>query len=99
MNPTPPNQSPLLKKIEQRLQAALTISDIRLVDDSAAHAGHAEAPGHAASHVSLFLISPDFQDKTALERHRLIYAALGDLIGSGDIHALRIEAKTPDEAV
>jgi len=90
-------QSPLLTEIEQRLRIALTITHLSLVDDSDHHRGHPNAPGHAASHVRLSLVSPDFQHKTALERHRLIYTALGDLVG-GSIHALRIEAKTPEEA-
>lgn len=85
-----------LQKIEQRLRAALSVSHLHLVDESSFHQGHPESPGHSASHLKLSVVSPDFQNKTPLERHRLIYAALGDLMGT-IIHAIHINAKTPDE--
>jgi BolA protein len=95
MHPLTP-ADPILEKIEQRLIKALSVIHLTLVDDSAHHQGHAESPGHVASHLSLCLVSPDFQGKTPLERHRLIYAALGDLMGT-IIHAVQIQANTPDE--
>ena len=47
-------------------------------------------------HFDAIVISPAFTDKRTLQRHRLIYGALGQRIG-GDIHALSIQAYTPDE--
>jgi BolA family transcriptional regulator, general stress-responsive regulator len=87
---------PNLEKIKQRLTQALSVTDLVLVDDSAQHQGHAEFKGQTASHLKLFIISPDFQGKSPLERHRLIYAALGDLMGTL-IHAIHIQTNTPDE--
>lgn len=95
MHPLTP-ADPILTKIKQRLTKALSVTHLSLVDDSAHHEGHPESPGHSASHLKLCLVSPDFQHKTPLERHRLIYAALGDLMGT-IIHAIHISANTPDE--
>ncbi len=47
-------------------------------------------------HFEAVVISPAFDGKRTLQRHRSIYGALGDRIG-GDIHALSIQAYTPDE--
>lgn len=47
-------------------------------------------------HFEAIVVSPVFAGKHTLQRHRLIYAALGGRIG-GDIHALSIEAYTPEE--
>ena len=47
-------------------------------------------------HFDAIVVSPAFTDKRTLQRHRLIYGALGQRIG-GDIHALSIQAYTPDE--
>jgi acid stress-induced BolA-like protein IbaG/YrbA len=47
-------------------------------------------------HFEAVVVSPSFAGKRTLQRHRLIYGALGNRIG-GDIHALSIQAYTPDE--
>ena len=47
-------------------------------------------------HFEAVVVSPAFAGKRTLQRHRLIYGALGSSIG-GDIHALSIQAYTPDE--
>lgn len=47
-------------------------------------------------HFDAVVVSPAFEGKRTLQRHRLIYGALGSSIG-GDIHALSIQAYTPAE--
>lgn len=47
-------------------------------------------------HFEAVVVSPSFAGKRTLQRHRLIYGALGARIG-GEIHALSIQAYTPDE--
>jgi acid stress-induced BolA-like protein IbaG/YrbA len=47
-------------------------------------------------HFEALVVSPAFAGKRTLQRHRLIYGALGTSIG-GDIHALSIQAYTPEE--
>lgn len=81
--------------IEERLRTALEPEDLDIVDDSAAHAGHAGARS-GGGHFNVFIVSPAFSDKSLLQRHRLVYEALGDLMHK-DIHALSIKALAPEE--
>ncbi len=70
---------------------------LEITDDSAAHAGHAGAAPGGNTHWSVAIVSPSFEGKTTLARHRLVYAALGDLMNN-PIHALQINARSPAEA-
>jgi BolA protein len=47
-------------------------------------------------HFAVYVVSPAFAGLPRVQRHRVIYDALGDLMKS-DIHALKIEALTPGE--
>jgi len=80
--------------IEERLRAALQPEDLHIADDSAAHAGHAGARG--GGHFSVLIVAQAFAGQSLLQRHRLVYEALGGLMNR-DIHALSIKALTPDE--
>ena len=80
--------------IEQRLRAALSPELLEIRDDSAAHAGHAGA--RDGGHFTVRIIAAAFTGKTLLQRHRLVNAALADLMHR-DIHALSIKANAPDE--
>lgn len=83
-------------RLETRLRAALNPVHLHISDDSAAHAGHAGAAG-GAGHFSVDVVAAAFAGESLLARHRRVYAAVGDLLG-GEIHALAIRARTPDEA-
>ncbi len=85
-------------QITSRLQA-LSPSLIKVIDDSASHAGHAGAADHAArtgavdgTHFELTIVASAFTGKTLVARHRMIYDLLGELM-STRIHALRIDAR------
>jgi BolA protein len=84
----------IAEEIRTRL-AALNAESIELFDDSAAHAGHAGAAG-GGGHFELTVVSSVFIGKKTLERHRMVYQPLADLIPHR-IHALSIRALTPDE--
>ncbi len=75
--------------------AALDPVTIEIIDDSAKHAGHAGAKG-GGGHFRLAIVSARFAGCRTMERHRLVYDALGPLM-KREIHALSISAKTPDE--
>jgi BolA family transcriptional regulator, general stress-responsive regulator len=83
--------------IRQRLTAALAPARLDLVDESARHAGHAGARPQGESHFRLTIVAAAFAGRTRLERQRLVFEALGDLMQT-DIHALTITALTPAEA-
>lgn len=74
--------------------ATLDPVSIDIVDDSAAHAGHAGAKG--GGHYRLAIMSPRFAGCLTIARHRMVYDALGSLMRD-KIHALSITAKAPDE--
>lgn len=80
--------------IRDRL-AALQPASIDLVDESHLHAGHAGARS-GGRHYRLDIVSDHFAGRRTVERHRIIYAALGDLMQQ-DIHALSITARAPGE--
>jgi len=81
--------------IEQRLRAAMDVEDIQIIDDSAAHAGHAGAR-EGGGHFNVLIVSPAFTGLPLIRRHRLVYQAVDDLMKK-EIHALSIQALTPDE--
>lgn len=81
--------------IRGRLNAALAPDALDIEDESHRHAGHAGARD-GRGHFRVRIVSTAFVGKSALARHRAIYAALGDLMQS-DIHALAIDARTPEE--
>jgi BolA protein len=83
-----------LERIEQKL-AVLNPDSVELIDDSDKHAGHAGA-AEGGGHFQLVIVSPMFEGKSAQARHRLVHAALGDML-KREIHALTIKAYTPDE--
>ncbi len=77
------------------LEQAFPGAQVSVVDDSARHAGHAGARG-GAGHYAVRVESQDFTGRSRLERHRLVYNALADMLPR-EIHALNIEAVSPDE--
>lgn len=84
-------------QIEQRLRAALAPQRLEIVDDSASHASHAGARESGGGHYNVTIVSAAFAGKNLIERHRLVYGALGELMHK-DIHALSLQALSPDEA-
>ena len=84
----------LVQRINEHL-AGLSPESIELFDESGSHIGHEGAKG-GGSHFRLDIVSGHFAGKTRLERHRMIYDCLGDLMRL-EIHALAINARTPDE--
>jgi BolA protein len=83
--------------IKTKLIDALSPSRLELVDESHLHAGHAGARPEGESHFRLLVVSEQFENRGRLERQRMVYQILGDLMTT-DIHALSIKALTPDEA-
>jgi BolA protein len=83
----------LTAEIRARL-APLEPLSLELLDESGQHVGHEGARG--GSHFRLTMVSRRFLGQNKLARHRMIYAALGNLL-HGRIHALAIHAHAPDE--
>jgi len=78
----------------QALTERLAPVSMELEDDSAAHAGHAGA--REGAHFNLRIVSARFAGLPRVARHRLVYDALRPWMAEG-VHALAIDARTPDE--
>ncbi|MGH8475205.1 MAG: BolA family protein [Methylococcales bacterium] len=85
-----------VEKITTRINLALAPVRLEIFDDSASHAGHAGVREPGGGHFFATIVSPLFEGKSLIQRHQLVYQALGDLMQS-DIHALSIKAYTPNE--
>ncbi len=81
--------------IRHNLTTTLKPSLLEIIDNSAAHAGHAGAQ-KGGGHYNVTIVSTEFEKKTLVQRHQLIYTALGDMMKE-QIHALGINALTPTE--
>ncbi|NNL66833.1 MAG: BolA family transcriptional regulator [Myxococcales bacterium] len=75
-------------RIERKLRERLAASEVRVLDDSAAHAGHAGAAS-GGGHFRAFVVSERFQGLSRVAAQRLVYDALADEMGHA-IHALSI---------
>jgi len=87
---------PVATEMLRRLNSALSPSRIDLVDDSEQHRGHGGYNPAGESHFSLHIESAAFAGKTRVERQRMVYSALGELMRER-VHALSIRASAPGE--
>ena len=87
---------PVAAEMVRRLNSALSPTQIELIDDSEQHRGHGGYNPEGESHFTLRIESAAFAGKTRVERQRMIYAALGDLMRER-VHALSIKASAPGE--
>ena len=68
---------------------------LEIIDHSAAHAGHAGARS-GGGHYHVSIVADAFTGKSLVQRHQMIYQALGDMMKQ-EIHALGINALSPSE--
>ena len=83
-----------IEAIRDRL-AALAPLRLDIEDDSAKHAGHKSAGG--GGHFRLTIVADAFTGKSLIQRHRMVYDVLDDLLKQNEIHALSIKAYTAQE--
>jgi BolA protein len=81
--------------IRERLTTALAPESLDIVDESHKHAGH-EGAKRGGRHFVVTIVADAFNSKKPLERHRMVYNALGEAMNK-DIHALSIKAYATDE--
>ena len=81
--------------IRNALTTAFKPQLLEIIDNSAAHAGHAGARS-GGGHYHVTLVADAFAGKSLVQRHQLVYQALGDLMKQ-EIHALGINALLPSE--
>ena len=90
------SSGPVASEMLRRLHSSLSPSRVELNDDSEQHRGHGGYNPAGESHFSLTIESAAFTGKSRVERQRLVYKALGDLMDER-VHALAIKARAPGE--
>ena len=70
--------------IEQMIQEGLPDAEVSVSGDDGVH-------------FEAVVVSPSFRGRTTIQRHRMVYATLGSLMGN-EIHALGLRTETPDDA-
>jgi BolA family transcriptional regulator, general stress-responsive regulator len=86
-------------RVANEIRARLTRLEpqrLELVDESARHSGHAGARPEGESHFRLLIVADAFDGRSRIERQRMVYGALGDLLRT-DVHAISITALSPPE--
>ena len=84
-----------VEEIKMRLEKTLAPEKLEIVDDSHLHRGHAGSAS-GAGHFSVVIVSGKFTGMNMVQRHRLVYQAVGDMMPA-EIHALGIRALAPGE--
>lgn len=77
----------MIEKMRELLNSALQPSYLEVIDESEQHLGHQE---YGSGHYLVRISAAQFQGKTRVQCHQLVFNVLGQFIGQG-IHALRIE--------
>ncbi|CAN4096807.1 unnamed protein product [Withania somnifera] len=84
-------------RIKEKLEKELKPIELEIEDISHQHAGHAGIRGSdGETHFNLKVLSKEFEGKSSVKRHRMIYGLLLDELQNG-LHALSIVARTPSE--
>ena len=84
----------MINVIKDRIKRKINVIKIEIIDESGAHINHQENSG--GGHYKALIISNDFIDKNLVERHQMIYNALGNLM-TNEIHAFSMKTITEDE--
>jgi BolA protein len=83
------------QQIRVLLEEKFAPAELIVKDQSHLHAGH-EGAKDGRGHFDVTIVSDDFAETSRIQRHRMVYDVLSDLLQT-DIHALRIKALTPSE--
>lgn len=84
-----------IERIRELLARELSPTQLDVEDESHKHRGH-EGAKDGRGHFRVRIVASAFAGKPPLARHRMVYAALGDMMTT-DIHALSMDARAPDE--
>lgn len=85
----------ITQKIEKKINDAINVHYISVIDESGDHAGHHFVSQSATSHIKLIVVSNDFQNMSSLARHKLIHKILEEEIKL--IHAISLNLYTQAE--
>jgi BolA family transcriptional regulator, general stress-responsive regulator len=83
--------------ITNKLREAFAPESLDVTDESHLHEGHAGHRPGGETHFRVYIVSPAFEGKSRIERHRMINAMLAAEL-AGPVHALAIKAQAPGDA-
>jgi BolA family transcriptional regulator, general stress-responsive regulator len=83
--------------IIKKLREAFSPESLDVSDESHLHEGHAGHRPGGETHFRVYIVSPAFEGKSRIERHRMINSALAAEL-AGSVHALAIQAQAPGES-
>ncbi len=84
------------QQMREKLIVALEPTRLDIINESEQHAGHRSSPGTGESHFRLLIVSPAFEGKSRVERHRAVNEILAEEL-NGHIHALALKTYAPGE--
>ena len=82
-----------VERIRTRLEEVFSPNELEVFDDSQLHEGHVGAKD-GKGHYRVYIVSDQFAQTRPLERHRMVFKALGEMMEK-DIHALSVVAQPP----
>ncbi|HEY4203550.1 MAG TPA: BolA family protein [Xanthobacteraceae bacterium] len=82
--------------ITKKLNEAFAPESLDVTDESHLHAGHAGHRPGGETHFRVYIVSPAFEGKSRIDRHRMINQVLADELAAG-VHALALKAQAPGE--
>ncbi|RME04290.1 MAG: BolA family transcriptional regulator [Planctomycetota bacterium] len=80
--------------LHRLLRSSLNPTYLKIVDETHLHRGHSQA--RRGGHFRAVIVSDVFSGKSLLQRHRLVYQALGSAMGR-EIHAFSMKVFSPEE--
>jgi BolA protein len=83
-------------RIQRKLSDAFSPSDLKVVDESHLHAGHAGARPGGETHFRIRIVADAFKGKSRIERHRMVHSILAEEL-SDRVHALALVARAQGE--
>jgi BolA protein len=80
--------------ITNKLRETFAPESLDVIDESHLHEGHAGHRPGGETHFRIYIVSPAFEGKSRIERHRMINSTLAAEL-AGSVHALAIKAEAP----
>ena len=93
-NPSSENTTAIVRDMKTRLEAHLTLNYFEVKDFTGRHLNHNLHEG--GFHLEAVIVSDNFKSKNLVQRHRMVYDAMGELM-KHEIHALSMKTLTPNE--
>jgi len=85
----------LVKSLEKKLTSKFSPEFLDIIDESHKHAGHSGVSKSENTHFKIIIVSSFFMKLSRMERHRIVYDAIGKEMTF--IHAVSLAIFTPEE--